>query len=71
MIDDPERLVGRRYVCDLRVVAVAPQRVDDPTGGERVVTIHQYGDRAELSLEEFSALVESGLLVEMPEKKGR
>lgn len=64
MIENPETLIGRRYACDLRVVAIAPGAADD---GSRVVTVYMYGDRYELSLEEFSSLVESGLLTEMPD----
>lgn len=68
MIERPEELIGKRFACDLRVESVSPPLVDDPTGGARTVTFFQYGDRAELSLEEFSALVEAGLLVEVPER---
>jgi hypothetical protein len=68
MIEHPESLKGRRFTCDLRVEDVTPQTVDDPTGGERVVTFFLYGERAQLSLAEFSALVETGILVEVPER---
>lgn len=64
MIPNPEALIGMRFVCDLRVVAITPGH---PADGTRVVTVHMYGDRYELSLDEFSSLVEAGLLTEMPE----
>ena len=65
MLRSPERYIGRKYVADVRVVAVAPGA---PGDGTRVVTLIMHGDRAEISLAEFSALVESGFLMEVPER---
>lgn len=64
MIRDPERLIGRRFTCDLRVAAVAP---GPPGDGSRIVTLWMHGERAEISLAEFSQLVESGFVMEVPE----
>ena len=64
MIANPEHFIGRRFACDLRVVSIAPGRPDD---GTRLVTVWMYGERAELSLEEFSTLYESGFLTEIPD----
>lgn len=64
-MDVPEKLIGRRFTVDLRVVAIEPGRPDD---GERMVTVHMHGDRAELSLEELTAMIEAGFLMEIPER---
>jgi hypothetical protein len=65
VIANPEHFIGRRFACDLRVVSIAPGRPDD---GDREVTVWMYGERATLSLEEFSGLVESGFLTEIEER---
>lgn len=64
MIANPQRLVGKRFSADFRVVAVA----DPPYTEETIVIIHKHGDHAELSLGELSAIIESGFAVELPER---
>lgn len=65
MIDDPDALVGRRYIADFRVVRVEPGPCGD---GTRRVVLRMFGaDGAEISLEELSVLVESGFVMEVPE----
>jgi hypothetical protein len=64
-VTDPEKLIGKRFVTDLRVVAVAPGAPDDD---ERMVTVHLHGDRAQLALRELAAMIDAGFLVEVPER---
>ncbi len=65
-MDVPEKLIGRRYVADLRVVAIAPGA---PNDGSRAVTVHMHGDRAEISLEELTTMINAGFLMEMPDRR--
>lgn len=58
----PDDVVGRRFVADFRVVAVAPAVIDDPD--ERVVVLHMFGERCEISFGELRQLIESGFVVE-------
>ena len=67
MIPNPESYIGRRFVADVRVVAISPGPATDLT---RTVTLIMHGDRAEISLDEFTVLVDSGFLMEVPERSG-
>jgi len=61
---DPHELIGKRFTADFRVVGIR----DGASEEQMAVEIHLYGDRYELSVRELRALVESGLVTEVPER---
>lgn len=59
---NPAEIIGKRFACEFRVVAIeGPPYADDSK-----VTIYQYGERAEIDLKELSVLIESGFVMELP-----
>lgn len=62
----PEDLVGRRFVADFRVAAIG----ESETGKDedRQVVLYMHGERFAISLGELTALVDSGMVVEAPER---
>ena len=65
MIRDPEKLIGKRYTCEFRVVEVEP---GPPGLGTRQITLYMYGEKYTLSLEEVSTLIETGFVMEVEER---
>lgn len=55
------RVLGKRYGCDFRVVAIGP--------GPTAVLV-MYGDKYEISLEELETIIERGLVTEIPNHGG-
>ncbi len=57
----PERLLGKRYVTDFRVVSVS--QGDD---GELTATLLMYGDYYRISVDELTTIIERGFVIEPP-----
>jgi|TARA_Y100000310_G_scaffold98201_1_gene95904 hypothetical protein len=56
---DPDWLLGRRFVCDFRVLSVDGDAA-------RTVTLLLNGDRYKISHEELMTIIERGLVMEAP-----
>lgn len=58
-------MVGQRFVCDFKVVSVdGPPYTEDS-----VVAIYLHGERCEITLGELSTLIETGFVMEIPERR--
>lgn len=64
---NPERLIGKRLVADVRVVSIAPGAPDDE---DRVVTLYDTltGEKATISLGELATMIETRFLLEMTDQ---
>jgi hypothetical protein len=60
---DADRLVGRRFVTDFRILSVGIGR-----NGEPEATLLMYGDKYLLSIDELENIIERGLVTEAPER---
>lgn len=59
-VDD---ILGKRYVCDFRVVAVGDRPVDG-TDDDRLCSLLMYGEMYEISLGELRAMIEASFIIE-------
>lgn len=57
----PDTLLGRRFTCDLRIVAIGP-------GPNFLLTLH--GDRFVISIEELREIIERGFITEVDDRRG-
>lgn len=58
--NQPDWLLGRRYVADFRVQEISERKSD----GDRIVTLTMYGDTYTLGLSELRTVIERGFVVE-------